>query len=295
MNLIIKAIGIATICLTSMMFTDLNNSQLEETIVEETFFEPILDKTHDSYIELDQSDLKLDHEVVQYRILFHENDTIKVNAHLGYRVIDTETVAYLLYLSNGIDTLIEPLIMLHEPVGGKLRYKILNVGKDKDLSATKSVENGDVWYLTIGVYNSKKEEITVSFESELNSMELIELDKHSKIEYFSVWNRKDFSGFYFGVKLFILPFGFSIARNIEKSITLNDGAIIWFMSIGHLIGNIKVNTPYGNYNDNRNPFAEYRYAGNQTGTWTFKASGIGFPFKHAIILFYADINPHIQN
>lgn len=290
----LKVISIAIMCLTPLMFT--NSGEIsKEVIVEESEIVESVVETYEHYIKIDQSNLKLDHEVVQYKIIFHENDTVDFFGRVRYRIVEVEPVAYFLCLTDGKKNLVNITLFIHEPIGGKLRYKLLNVGQTNDVNTIESVSKGDVWYLTIAVFNSKKEEITALFQTSTYCMELVELERHSEIEYLSAWQR-DFDGLYLGVKLLLLPFGISIARNVGKIIITTRGTIVKFLSACHLICRLNVIAPdgaHGGYMSEKG-MARYMYLGNQTGAWSFETSGIGFPFKHIIMLFYIDIDPHIR-
>jgi hypothetical protein len=290
---------------------------------------PIISKTaqkdipfHDNII-IDQNELQLKNEVIQYKVIFHKNDTINVTAFLMLQQTekDFEPQACLLMLTNGTENIFEnsnisflfyiPSALLFDmtvfgyriALGGKLFFRFLNhtrirIGVTKHLSNIVRVKNGDIWYLTIAEFNCKPgKKITVTFKSlsSSSSIELIQMERHMDIGLDSALDN-DFEGRYIGCKLPFLPFGFSIADNLHKEIVTSRGSIVYFSSMGHLKGKIKVEAPNNNtYINDNNKIAIFSYLGNWTGNWNFFASGIGFPWKHNVILFYADVNPYVKN
>lgn len=124
-------------------------------------------------------------------------------------------------------------------------------------------------------------------------MEITQIDRHNNMGFYTSINN-DFDGKYFGFKFIpYLPFGLSIAKNLQKEITTTNGSIIYFNSAFHRKGQISIETQGETATNNKKNSASIIYCGNQTGTFKFSASGVGFPWKHFVTLFYVDINPHI--
>ena len=280
-------------CTSSLIFIDFDNDISENNIIEMEYNAPVIE-TYDNYIKIYQENLNLDHEVIQYKILFHENDTITFNSYVSYILTDNKPVAYFILLTDGETNIISPTLLFHVPIGGKIRYKLLNFGSEKQNEVSHIVKEGECWYLTLAIYDSKSEQFEVTFESVNDSMELIELTRHSKLGLYSVWKKGDFSGLYLGRGLMIAPYGISLALDVTKTINLENGVIVFYQNVGQIKGTMEVNTPMGNYVNRRIPVSEFLYFGNNTGTWEFKTSGIGFPFKQVIFLFYIDIDPHMN-
>jgi hypothetical protein len=176
---------------------------------------------------------------------------------------------------------------------GRLLFKILPIGNIDSLEGEVEVNNATEWFLTMGIYRrSVEEEFFIYLESEDPCMEIIQLDRGNEIEYLSAVHG-DFSGRYFGLK--ILSRGISLARNLKTEISTSKGSIIYFSSSGHLFGQINVIGPDGRiFNKDTRGLASFQYYGNQTGTWRFSSSGIGFGWKHIVSLFYVDVNPHFN-
>jgi hypothetical protein len=165
-------------------------------------------------------------------------------------------------------------------------------GLEKTLATDVMVKKNTVWYLTIAVLTPAEGDITVKFASQHQSMELQQIERHRNLELFSAYDN-DFSGTYFGVKLFV--FGLSFAKNLNKKIETTKGSIIHFTSGGHAKGNIKVQEPNGKiFSDDTRFITVYTYHGNQTGLWSFTANGRSFRWKYGITLFFIDIDPHFR-
>jgi hypothetical protein len=285
------------------------------------------DGAHDTmqyvdYLKIDQKNLSLDHEVIQFKIIFHENDTINVTTMMILQQTgkDFEPRACLLILTNGSSSIFdeEQVSLLYDvpfgllfdatilghriAIGGRLFHKLLTftrlrIGTSRQLYKNAEVKNGDVWYLTLAEFNSKpEEELKIVFRSLTSSpsMELVQGDRHTDIGFYSALD-SDFEGRYMGFKLPFLPFGFSVAKNLHKEMVTSRGSVVYFCSVGHARGRIEVEAPnnktYVSVNDG---IIIFSYAGNLTGTWNFSASGVGFPWKHMVVLFYADVDPHLQ-
>ena len=313
MTLLVKLITIfvtSVLCTAPLMFFDSEEPSLQESEIDNLKTQPYKE-ADECCLDISQRDLCLNHEVVQYKILFHDNTTVKVRGRIAYIIRDLKPVAYLFYLTDGETRLVNFSYCIQNPVGtlldvttksnhfvvgGKLLYRLVNFGRDVSIDKKFSVISGDEWYLTIGVYRSiKTEDLFFKLESDKPCVELIQIERHDNIGYFSSWNN-DFCGTYIGFRLLFLPFGLSFADSLEREITTTRGTILSFSSVGHLKGKIVVRFPDGSlYTNNRRWAAGFIYEGNKTGTWSFRAWGIGFPWKHVVSLFYADINPHFKS
>ncbi len=280
------------------------------------------DENFSTSISFDQRELQLDHEVVQFKIIFHENDSINISSFIKIEQSGRglEPQACLLILTNGSTSIFEktnvtflyyvPSAILFDVTifghriafGGQLFYKLLNrtrfrIGIMNEQHKEVNVKNSEAWYLTIAEFNRKPGTVlTIKIRSLSSSpiIELIQTERHSNIGFFSALDN-DFEGRYIGLRLPLLPFGFSIANNLHKEVTTSLGSVIYFCSVGHAKGRIKVEAPHNRtYLNLNNRIALFSYYGDWNGTWNFFASGVGFPWKHYVILFYADINPHLK-
>jgi hypothetical protein len=277
--------------------------------------------SYSDHIIVDQAQIQLNHEVIQYKIIFHQNDTINVSTFLALQQFgrDYDPQACLLILANGTTSIFRksnvsflfyvPSAILFDATlfghritfGGRLFFKLLNhtryrIGISRYLSNDAEVKKGDVWYLTMAVFHSKPGEqmkLALTSLSSSPSMELIQLNRHTNIGFYSSLDN-DFEGRYMGVKLPFLPFGFSVANNLHTEVLTTKGSFLYFCSVGHAKGRMKVHTPDNKtYLNVNNKISLFFYYGNLTGRWEFSASGIGFPWKHLVMLFYADIDPYI--
>jgi hypothetical protein len=323
MNPKITVSGIVVIVVIPLLFfintnTDHNITPLIENNSEN---EPE-DNHYQSLISIDQNELRLNHEVIQYKVIFHENDTINVSASLVLQQLgkDFEPQACLLILTNGTASVFKKsnvsfLFYVPSPIlfdvtifghriafGGRLFFKLLNhtryrIGINRELYDDVQVKKGDAWFLTIANFNSKPgEKLTVDFTSlsSSKSMELVQIDRHTNIDFYSALDN-DFEGRYMGFKIPFLPFGFSVANNLYKEVITSRGSVVYFCSAGHAKGRIKVAAPNSKvYLNANNKMASFTYCGNLTGSWNFSASGFGFPWKHMVVLFYADVDPRIK-
>ncbi len=310
----IITLGIAVICIAPLIITNQNETKetnnIQETLKEEN------ENLYLSSYNFSQKKLNLDHEFVQYKIIFHENTTVNYKYFLKYRIKDLHPHYYFITFTDGKKGIMErevegkfyetPIlgysmipsgILMDLNLGklrfsiGKLLFKILPIGNVDSIKGEVEVNNGTEWFLTLGVYHKGiDEKFYISLESEKKCLEIIKLDRDNRIEYLSAVNG-DFSGLYLGLK--ILSRGFSRAKNLKTTITTTKGSVISFCSVGHISGRIEVIGPDGKiYNKNTRKLASFQYYGNQTGTWKLSSSGFGFPWKHIVSLFYIDVDPH---
>ncbi|MBN1859875.1 MAG: hypothetical protein JW840_00280 [Candidatus Thermoplasmatota archaeon] len=299
----------------------IDTKQSRDTIPEHLPKDPRHPSEYSACVVVDQADLQLDHEVAQYALLFHENDTINVTACmiLQHLELDLEPQAILLALTNGTTAIFEeypvsflfyvPSALLFDMTigghriafGGRIFFRLLShtrcrIGVSQVLSEEVHVKKGEIWYLTIADYSRKPGEVLrVTFQSVhmTSSMELLQTERHSTLGFYSALDN-DFDGRYIGVKLPFLPFGFSMTNNLHTEVTTTRGSLLYFSSVGHTKGRLKVEAPGSTvYVNTKKRLALFSYYGNQTGTWNFSASGIGFPWKHMVVLFFVDADPHL--
>lgn len=271
-------------------------------------------------IYLDQEQLNLNNEVIQYQIIFHRNDTINISLQmiLQQTGIDFQPMCSFLMLTDGNKSVFKNTTMffLYDiptgsiidanilgkriSIGGKLFNRILSktrfhIGSACYYTEDIKVKNNTVWFLTIAqLDNTHKEILATSIKSNYEGMEIIQTERTNDMGFYTCVNN-DFDGKYFGFKFLpYLPFGFSIAKNLQKEITTTKGSIIYFSSIGHRKGQISIEIQNETFTNTNKRSATFIYCGNQTGTWKFSASGIGFPWKHFVTLFYIDIDPHMK-
>jgi hypothetical protein len=325
MNKKITALAVLLLIGLPFLIVSFSNTKTSESLTPSSVNNSDITNTALQYsdnIIIDQKDIQLNHEVIQYKIIFHDNDTINVSALMIVQQTgkDFEPRTCMLILTNGSVSifnnksvwmvsdipagLIIDITMFGHRIaaGGRLFHKLLNytrlrIGSSQQLFKNANVKNGDVWYLTLANLNRKPEEaLKISFRSVSSSlsMELVQLDRHSNMGFYSSLDN-DFEGRYTGVKFPFLPYGFSIANNLHTEVVTTKGSILSFCSVGHTKGRMEINTPYNKtYVSTERRMLLFNYAGNQTGKWYFSASGIGFPWKHLVWLFYIDVDPYMK-
>jgi hypothetical protein len=323
MNMKVTALALLVILMVPMIFFLNTNTDQHRVPAFTTLSRAVQENANTtSHLIIDQKDLQLDHEVIQYKIIFHKNDIINVSTRLLIQQSgnDVEPKSCLLICTNGTSSIFEksnvsflfyvPSALLLDvtmfrhriAIGGSIFFRILNhtrfrIGIARELSNDVTVKNGDVWYLTLADTDKSPGEqliFTCISLSSSASMEIIQLERHSDIGFYSALDN-DFEGHYLGFKLPFLPFGVSIASNLHKEVNTLRGSVVYFCSVGHLRGRIRIEAPNNRtYLNANNGMALFTYCGNWTGTWNFSSSGVGFPWKHNVMLFYADVDPHIK-
>ena len=310
----IITLGIAVICIAPLIIT--NQDSMEECQKVDNSLQNENKTDYLSSFNFSQKTLRLNHEFVQYKIKFYKNTTVEYKYFLKFRVKDLHPLYYFIMFTDGKKGVMKrkmggknyeaPIIghsiipsgilldinfgKLHMSVG-KLLFKLLPIGNIDSIKGTADVTAGTEWFLTVGIYHQSDEEtFYISLKSEEECFEIINLDRSNRIEYLtSIQN--EFSGFYCGIKF--LSHGFSYARNLMKTITTKKGSIIRFSSVGHLKGQINVESPDGkSYMKDTRKLASFQYIGNLTGEWKLSSSGFGFPWKHIVSIFYIDVDPH---
>jgi hypothetical protein len=281
--------------------------------------------THSSHnaqdtIEIDQDDLQLNHEVIQYKVVFHSDDVVNVSFEMALQQTgqDFEPMSAFLMITDGNKSIFsdaKAFILFDIPtgtlidlnvlgkricVGGKLFNKLLmktrfRIGSYSTRTEDSTVKNNTVWYITFAELGNRHQEMLhLKLKAKDDSMELVQLERNGKMDFFSSYTN-DFEGRYFGSRFLpLLPFGFSVAKNLKKEITTTDGSIIYFGSVGHFKGKQTVEIGDEMYTDENSKYSFFAYYGNKTGTWRVTSSGIGFPWKHMVCFLYVDIDPHVR-
>ncbi|MBE3137261.1 MAG: hypothetical protein IMZ43_07740 [Thermoplasmata archaeon] len=271
--------------------------------------------SYSNLVEFNQDALQLQKEVVQFEITFHHDDVVDVSLNMYvYYVDETITSGYCL-LTDGEKPLLEPRVLWYVPerkysiitpkirlsVGRFWLVKILNDAEGKirfgsayNDSGRFDVQAGDIWYLTIAVpIISEKSGYSVVFKSLDKSMEVNQLARHNNVGLYSA-NYNQFSGKYYAVKLSILG-GFSVC-DVFKEITVKNGSIVTIDVAGHRKGNMMVYLPNGEeILFNKKGIMQYRFLGNETGSWKFTVKGWSIYFRMQVVLVYIDIDPHINS
>ena len=273
-----------------------------------------ISSNYSNRVEFNQEEIQLQKEVVQYKITFHHDDVIDVSLHMYvYYVDETMTSGYCL-LTDGEKPLLHPRVLWYIPerkysiitprmrvsVGRFWLVKILNdkegklrFGSAYNDSGSFNVFEGDTWYLTLAVPTaSEKSGYSVVFTSLNNSMEVNQLTRHSHLGLYAA-NYNQFSGKYYSIQLSLLG-GFT-ACDISKEITVKNGSIIDIRIAAQRKGNMIVDLPNGEEIQlNKKGLIYYSFLGNETGSWKFTVKGWSIYFRMLVVLFYIDIDPHIN-
>ena len=271
-------------------------------------------------ISIDQEQLDLNHEVIQYKIILHKDDTVNVSLNMIVQQtgIDFEPMYSFIMITDGNKSIFKNSTLFYTMdvpvgsiidtnlfgkricIGGKLFNRLLmktraHIGSACYYTENIKVKNNTIWYLTIAQFdNAHKEILTIAIKSKNKEMEIVEIERNKNMNFYSSYDN-DFEGRYFGFRLLpYLPFGFSIAKNLKKEVTTTKGSIICFSSMFHRKAQLSMEIENETFTNANTRYATCVYCGNQTGTWKFSASGIGFPWKHLVYLFYIDIDPHFR-
>lgn len=192
-------------------------------------------------ITVSQSHLHLDHEAIQYKITFYENDNVSVAAKIILPQVDYKPKACMIVLSDGnksifqnktlisatnipTGSILDVTVLKHRIIlGGKLLDKLFamtsfHLGVISTGKQTIKVNNGSTWFLTIVQLTDKPEQTAdIVFQSSKKSMNITEIDRTDNMGY-CVSNNGDFEGTYIGFKIPFTPLGFSIARKLHKEV-----------------------------------------------------------------------------
>jgi hypothetical protein len=263
------------------------------------------------YVAVDQDHLQLDHEYAQYQIRFHENTSVTFSMNVTHVMLDFDPVCYRMYLTNDsgfvtndshiIDTQVMAGVFFDASVhghriaiGGRRLLKKIPIGASQTRNETVNATKGDTWYLTVIVLRKKLEVVNFTAHSVVPCMEVVPVLRGSNLGLYSAWDG-DFDGRYIGIKLLPLtPFGFSYA-NINKTITTHNGTVYEFISAFHQRGGITIGEPNGMILTQSEKHGCLLMGCTTTsGVWQFSAWGIGLPYKHLVLLFYADIDIHLK-
>lgn len=272
-----------------------------------------------SVLVVEQDAMNLNHEVVQYRIVFHDDTMVNISVFMALQQTgeDYEQMCSFIMLTDGNRSVFgdeyQYFFINDVPsgsivdlnvfgnricIGGKIFCKVLQrtrfrIGSSVTHNEDVKALNNSVWYLTVAQLDNMHEEmLSVSLKATGECMEVQQIHRGDKMGFYTSVNN-DFEGRYFGFRLPLLPFGFSIARNLHKQITTTEGSVFIFSSIGHMFGRLTVAYDGDSYADDTRKHILLSHMGNMTGVFDFSASGIGFPWKHIVYLFYMDVNPYI--
>lgn len=267
---------------------------------------------YSSLFSTSQEQLQLDHEYIQYRITFHENTSVNITMNITHVMLDFEPVCYRIYLTNG-SGFVTNKSFIHDTqllagiftdislaghrliLGGRHFINRIPYGLMQTRTINTTAQQNETWYLTIIVLRKKCETITFTATAPTPCMEIHQITRDHRLGFYSAWDG-DFDGHYIGLKLIPLtPFGISLAT-IHKVITTTTGTLFEFVSAFHAYGRLTVITPTHTTLTQTNPHLCIATAfTTTTGKWHFSTQAIGFPYKHLVYLFYADLDLHLKN
>ena len=310
--IVVAFIVICLITSSFVLFGREENKQEEEEPEPNSEPDPVSEpepepEIFDGLVTVSQSNLQLDNEYIQYKIVFHDSDTIDVKIYMHYEVKTLNNLFYLVYLADGKDELTYRTFLRHEPVGiiditlRKHRKILPKTSSDETtFDRTFHVERDDTWYLTVAIYKSMNETIEISLSSDNATMEITILERGDKLGYFTVQDG-DFSGKFLSRYRGISSFGLGYSRCcVTKTIEFKEGTLFYCNIDRFLDGGLIVTQPSGK---------SYQYASKKvgkliqenthyyegmriTGEWTFLIKGIGFPCKFTASVFYVDTDPY---
>ncbi len=271
-----------------------------------------LSSNQTNFFEATQEKLQLHHEVVQFEITFHGNDSVDVGVSMYVSYVDRTITSNYFLLTNGTQPIMAPRSLFFIPdrrlelVTPRMKLSIgrfwfitflnerqgrIRIGSSYTDSHHFDVHPGDTWYLTLAVPTSSElSGFNVTVRSTNDSMEINQLARASTIGLYAA-SYNQFSGKYYAIKFGIFG-GFSFC-NINKEITTRTGSIIDFGIAAHRKGTATVTLPNGEVKSNNDKgYIRYMYLGNQTGDWKFTFKGWSLYYIVAAMLLYIDIDPH---
>lgn len=265
-----------------------------------------------SSISIDQSNEKLDGEVVQYKITIHNDTWFNIKMNITYQIVHTGPIAYLFYLTNGTKVITLHIsdeavgrfydittFRKHRKFGGNLRF----YPKKGDTGSTSSfdtlnVKSNDTWYLTMAVAKSGIESMSISFETKKECMEISQILRNDKVSIASAINA-DFKD---GNNIFERYWGFSVFGFgwshciVTKLIPVTQGGIICADMFNYRKGMLEVRSSFGYFQQNHDPKnASILFSCNNASLikyWYVYAKAIGFPRKTSILAFVVDVPPY---
>jgi len=301
---------IASLIMTSfLMITQKEENEALILKIEEN--QNIRDKStnYTNHVEFNNDVLQLKKEAVQFKITFHQNDSVDVSLKIVTMYVDETITCVYCLLTDGAQSLLEPRCIAFIPerrfllLTPKIRLSIGKwwlpnifpdtVGQPNNASKQFDVQAGDTWYLTLAVpTTSEKSYFSVVFESTNGSMEVTQLARHRNVGFYTP-TFKQFSGKYYAIKLGIL--GGGSACDISKEITIRNGSTLQCVVAGHRKGTMTVYPPSGEKIQlDEKGMIRYIFLGNVTGTWKFAVKGWSLYFRMVVFLFYIDIDPHVR-
>lgn len=255
-----------------------------------------------------QAQLQLNHQYAQYRIRFEKDDTINASIIMSYTSASYDKLFYTVILTDGTNELTGDMFLRYEPVSRidvtLIKHRQLlrapAMTDNKSFSNVFPVKKGDTWYLTIGVYRSINETITICLQGKHGSINASFLTISDSMGYYTAQD-KEFDGKlltqYRGISVFGL--GFSRCK-VSKEITVQKGMLVYCHVDNYL--NCQIIYTYPNsqsfsvYDSNGFIKNEHYYDDKPwAGKWFFQIKGLSFPRKMTASVFYMDVDTRGNN
>ncbi len=302
----------AVLLLTALGFFMISNQEIYDGKIVNSEKNPNLSNdsiSYTNYLDFNQDNLQLKKEVVQFKIMFHQDDVVDVQSKLVVLYVDETITSVYCLLTNGEKPLLMPQGLWYIPERkyllvtpkirisvGKLLFPKLfpdSIGSADEESGHFDVQAGESWYLTLAVPTPAQEMgFSVVISSLNDSMEVTELTRHGNVGlYCAAFNQ--FQGRYYSLKLHVL-FGGSVC-NVFKEITVKEGSLFHLWIAAHRKGTLDVSLPTGEQRHfDQEGIMVYMFLGNDTGTWKFAVKGWSFYYRMVVLLLSIDIDPHCR-
>lgn len=268
---------------------------------------PVSTIVYNDTILIDQADEQLIKEAVQYKITFHADDIVSYDMHISYHLTNPGTVFYLIYLTNGTST--ESIHLSNEAYGNIMDVttfrKHRSLGKRVDASNetaytnTITVRNNSFLYLTIAIVSdASNESLTVSFQTQENTMELTRLTRTDKVYLYSALNADYKEGSiterYKGYSLLGLSFSHCYA---DVQVPITNGGIVCVDMFNHAdgmvyIGNSFTEIAHQSYKPNSTSLLEASTDAQLYKYWKVHAEAFGYPKKLSVLSLFVDVYPY---
>lgn len=266
--------------------------------------------SYTNHVEFNNDDLQLKEEVVQFKITFHQNETVDVSVKIAAMYVDETITCVYCLLTDGENPILEPKCITFIPerrfllLTPKIRVSIGKlwiaklfpdkIGQPNNDSQQFDVQAADTWYLTLAVpTSSEKSYFSVVFHSVNDSMEITQLTRHGNVG-LSTPTFRQFSGKYYAIKVGLLVGGSFC--DIFKEVIVKDGSVFHLVVAGHRKGTVSISPPKGaKIQIDEKRIMTFIFLGNISGTWKFSVKGWSIFYRMAVLLLYIDIDPHVKN
>jgi hypothetical protein len=288
--------------------TPSDSGDITDNETEENTTPPVETIVYNNEFLIDQASEKLDGEVVQYQILFHEDDLFSYDMDISYHLTTTGSVFYLIYLTNGEDT-----TALH--LSGEASGKIVDlttfrkhrmIGKHADVNGNTSfsnttyVEKNESWYLTIAVARTINETLTVQLRTLQQSMEIIPLLRNKNVTLSSAMDAEykngNFLERYRGISF--LGIGFSLCY-VDLMFPVSHGGIICFDMKNNKQGFAYIGSSWSEIELNGNTETPENATILISSTdaqlikyWKVHAETLSYPRKISLLTMVVDVYPY---